>query len=68
MGCSLATKIVPFLLESLEQLLAGLTSRDQSQFRDLGYAGTVYLKSDSLDELFRGAGEEDGRIAVASGG
>jgi phosphohistidine phosphatase SixA len=51
----------------LERLLAGMTSRDQSQFRDIEYAGGVALKPSDLALLLQGAGEEDGRFSATLG-
>jgi hypothetical protein len=48
----------------LEQLLSAMTSRDQSQFRAIEYAGGVYLTAATLDVLLQGNGQPEGNISV----
>jgi hypothetical protein len=44
----------------LQQLLATMTSQDQSRFRSLTYSEGIRIKANSFDEFFQGKAVADG--------
>jgi phosphohistidine phosphatase SixA len=55
-------EVLAFILHwpRLEQLLASMTSKDESCFYNVGYSEGICLKAESLDDLLQGKAEKDG--------